>query len=126
MARIVIDRHQAIELLERAVEENGPDYVYDSGPGCDYVRTDWDANDNPIYAPSCIVGHAFYYLGVPIEQIVVLDHQAHGGIAHVAHNLPELLGVELTREAEDVFATAQDKQDNGIPWGEAVESAKLV
>jgi hypothetical protein len=115
MAEIRIDATRAIELLREVVAESGEDYRYELietpyGPVCHYAHDD---------APSCLVGHALHRAGVTVEQLASLDkHDNH--IASV--ELPA--EVEITDEAQDVFAVAQDTQDDGKPWGVALSVAE--
>jgi hypothetical protein len=148
---IEIGREQAVALLERAVAEKGADYKYTPvphptrGSQCQYQ---FDG------APSCIVGHALTYVGVPVEALVKLDTAEGWWNDEFENNNPvededdedrgwyvEATDIEsltdsgaltaatnvvLTREAERIFLQAQTKQDNNTPWGEAVEAAKAL
>ncbi len=92
---------------------------------CDYVRNG---------APSCIVGHALYHAGVPTELLMILDGDPDrvGGIS--AFNISDdrrerHLGdiefpVSITDGAAHVFSAAQQAQDEGISWGEALREAR--
>jgi hypothetical protein len=141
---IEIGKEQAIALLERAVQEKGADYQYSPtegqhGPTCAYADK---RND----VPSCIVGHALAYVGVPVDVLKLLDNADNGwgdtdiyyepqveghevpadtSISELADSgaLEEIAGVRLTREAENIFAIAQFRQDNRATWGIAVADA---
>jgi hypothetical protein len=140
---IEIGKEQAIALLERAVQEKGEEYVYTPirvehmGEKCLYATADKSA-------PSCIVGHALAYVGVPVEKLFELDHIGDMGAIYelnreslnrdeysgdeyrvnVPTALEEIAGVHLTDEAEDLFTEAQSAQDGGKTWGESIQRAK--
>jgi hypothetical protein len=146
---IEIGKEQAVALLERAVAEKGADYEYqpvphpNRGTQCQYQ---FDG------APSCIVGHALVYAGVPVETLVKLDkadewwneeHEAADNIDDEERDwhyvdatdietladagvLTEVAGIRLTPEAEKIFLAAQQKQDSKVQWGKAVEAAKAL
>lgn len=110
-----LDEAQAINLLEKAVGEKGADYVYPRmmtvgditvATQCDYFRED---------QPSCLVGHVLSYLGYDNAD------EAEG---HSASYAMEKLGIEFDDAAAFILEQAQDAQDSGTPWGEAVENAR--
>ena len=98
----VIDRDEAIALLERAVNEKGADYVYPDKINCLYA----DGN-----RPGCIVGHALSYVGVSVDQLARLDHaetylfpvdamtsnQLQILSVHLAHGLSGMQAMQLVR-----------------------------
>jgi hypothetical protein len=134
---IEIGKEQAIALLERAVQEKGADYTYTAirvasyGEKCLYATPDKAA-------PSCIVGHALAYVGVPVEKLFELDHLGDIGAIYELNTTPihedydedtptalvEIAGVHLTNEAEELFTEAQGNQDSGKTWGESLQRAK--
>lgn len=81
-------------------------------------------------SPSCLVGHSFHYdFGISIPYLELLNSNelaGHlGGSSSVrALVMPE--GVELTSEARQIFGAAQEIQDGGGTWGEALEAAEVV
>ena len=98
------------EVKKVAAEQ--PDYVYSEEP-CQYQHDG---------KPSCIVGHALHRLGVPIEALEALDDAQEGG-GVPASGLPSYLPIlveEGSRSALIALGEAQEAQDDGIPWGEAV------
>lgn len=110
-----MDVNETLELLERAVAEKGPDHVYQQhtevgdgdGAMCRYA--------NPDGTPDCIVGYVLSYVGLL------------GSGAHLWEGLAgSLLVVQknFTVEAIQILLEAQITQDNGKPWGEALEAAK--
>lgn len=145
----IIDKSKALELLHKAVDEKGNDYVYPRGTGLASQTCTYERNGEP----SCIVGHALAYVGVPVEHLKVLDSLSDPAIgndttiatleedyevgAEASYFDPETdIGpsawletnddVVLTEEALLVFATAQNRQDAGTPWGEAVRDAERL
>jgi hypothetical protein len=80
--------------------------------------------------PSCLVGQSFHYdFGVSIPDLELLnsnelgEHRA-GDASVGALVMPE--GVELTKEARQIFGAAQEVQDSGGTWGAALEAAEVV
>jgi len=128
MTTVVVDADKAIELLERAVEEKGADYVDPDADtvGCNYA----DGQGNPL----CIVGHVVNYLGVDLRPVVVgedgAEHEelwGHGVSAvelNYATRAAPHPGIRITDDAVWVLGKAQTMQDNGASWGEAVKYAK--
>lgn len=98
------------DLIVRAVEEKGADYVYpDSEKGlvsmytepiCRYFREDDGA-------PSCIFGHVLSYLG----KSTALE----GSNADIA-----LAGCGFTGAERTAANHAQVSQDSGATWGETL------
>jgi hypothetical protein len=138
---IEIGKEQAIALLERAVQEKGADYQYSPtegshGPTCAYA-------DHRNDVPSCIVGHALAYVGVPVDTLKILDNADNVNFdgfepQNEDHEVPsdtsitelvdsgaleEIAGVRVTLEARNIFAIAQFRQDNRATWGIAVADA---
>lgn len=115
----------ALALLRRAVEEKGADHVYRkrgpqldddggfvSGSGCMY----FDPEDH--YVPACIIGHVFSYLGLGYHDL------PHGCNNLAITGLINDRGMLVTDEyAQLLFEYAQDLQDLGRPWGQAVTEA---
>ena len=123
---ITITGPQAIELLEQAVQDRGPDFVYTQrsklvpnlGPshGCWYERDG---------VPCCGVGVALRKAGVRINVLSIMDSMdGDTGIIAVADTLEEYGKVALDTDALAVFAKFQDLQDHETPWGEALAEAK--
>ena len=110
----------ALELLERAVQEKGPDYVY---PKSDTQDEDGDGDYVCLYrnadgSPSCIVGHVFNYLGV-------LPKVGEGRSARQAVMDLGLVTGKWNPTSE-ILQTAQRDQDAGATWGEALAAAREV
>jgi hypothetical protein len=105
----------AEHLLLQSVADRGADYLYpkDSDGSCNYVRDG---------AASCLVGQALYHAGLPIDRLAEFDE---GGLTPANEFSKELLrdGYTLTQRAAKLFQLAQELQDDGVPWGEAVARA---
>lgn len=111
---IKIDDKLAIQLLQQAVAERGPDYVYGE-PGGDCFYTDLEADGTGYkVVPGCIVGMALYKAGFPMAELEDIQ-------ADVNDLADELSGkVQFTDEARVIFQNAQARQDRQEPWGQAV------
>ena len=102
----------------KKVAAAAPDYVYEKpADGCAY---EVDGK------PSCLVGHAMFRLGMPLDLIRRCD-----SVGAIGHVLDELRG-EFDESGDDkgVYRTllewTQCAQDSGKPWGEAVSEAEEV
>lgn len=111
---IRIDEKLALELLRKAVEEKGAGWVDPNaaeGQGCQYVDDQG--------APSCIVGHAMVFAGVPSSDLI-----EDGDVYDLAQGLTHKERLYLERGALRVMMEAQSWQDRGTTWGEALEAAE--
>lgn len=121
MGLIEIDGPKALALLSEAVEAKGADYVYPRADydGCSYVRDG---------APSCLVGDALHRAGLSMAVLTMIEaadyEDGDTAIGVVCRVSAELFGFAVSDEALRALETAQMKQDFGVPWGEAPESAK--
>lgn len=122
----VLNKENVIELLERAVNEKGADYVDPNALDnvCEYA----DLEGNPL----CIVGHVLGYLGEPFKPTV---HEEYDGSTWTSPwgtetDAREAILISDAIEFEDydvvasVLFAAQKEQDNRGTWGEALEAAK--
>jgi len=118
----MINLAQARELLPQAVATQGPDFVYNpSGLGvCQYEASDRDRNGNPYpldlpqRVTGCLVGVALDLAG---------ETRHHGqitSIAAVATAFPDMMTVGACK----YFLVAQEWQDQGYTWGEALAAAE--
>lgn len=121
----VLSKDNVIELLERAVEEKGADYVDPNslnGSGCQY------ADENG--APLCIVGHVFSYLGEPLAPTSDVWDEAipWNADTDAASLIDDGEFKEIVVQDDNVVASvlyaAQVQQDGKRTWGEALEAAK--
>lgn len=116
----MIDRQQALDLLEQVVDEGGRDFVYpqDENGNCQYVRDG---------APSCLVGKALFKAGVKMEDLIRLDEgtaDTNGPVAACA--MDDVIPGVADYEALYVFNQAQQTQDLGDTWGSALDAARKV
>lgn len=119
-----IDGPQAVALLERVVSERGEDFIYnnarsDGGGECLYFRH---------HRPSCGVGLALSYIGVPDTALHAMDTEFENKTAFVSKEIQKYLfdtqGVEFDVEAVAVLTRFQQEQDHGAEYGAALTSAK--
>jgi hypothetical protein len=122
--RVTIDAARAITLLREVVAEKGADYRYQKvkswgSLACLYVHDG---------SCSCLVGHALHHAGVPTSELNALDFYGNDdgdtGIAQVYGRLPDRF--QLTGHAVEVLAAAQNAQDDGLSWGEALSAAEEI
>lgn len=113
MDDIELTLDQALELLDRAVELKGADYVYPrpaldspgAGNGCFYLHAD---------GPGCIVGHVLHWAGLTNEELSSIEGAKAGG---VGRRVPRL---HMDERVGDLLAHVQSEQDTGETWGAAV------
>jgi hypothetical protein len=102
---------EAVKLVQEVVDFRGPEFVYEAiedgngGLYCMYV----DPNAGE---PSCAVGVALHKVGVPLDFLRKYDTSGGLTARQVVEGLRQE-GVPVSREAEDVFSTAQTQQDRG-------------
>lgn len=128
--KLVLDMDEALELLAKARDERGSNYV-DPGAtdalGCYNVVKKYEDEDGvkfeePVLCPSCIAGTVFAYAGVDLD----LLYQYNGTVNSTARAINEYDDGEsyhVTPEAAAVLRAAQREQDSGKTWGDAVEAA---
>lgn len=117
----MITKDEAIELLRATVsgEEEYVDQGWVDGDGCRYASYESEDEDYP----GCLIGQVFSRLGATREQLVAMD-RCGGTIGALAEDGD--IPFELTDSALRVFAAAQEEQDEGKPWSEALEAALAV
>lgn len=102
----------ALALLREVVGER-PDHVYvntvggDEDMACRYVHGD---------EPGCLIGTVLYRHGIPLA-----DLHLHEGSS--VHSLPS---VWLDVDANELLQAAQNLQDRGTTWAEALAAAEDV
>lgn len=120
---------RTLELIDQAVRERGKEFVYptewkthagrwddevldlayDRAPTlCMYVQRDQ-------VGPACIVGYVLHEYGVSLGELSSTE-----GIA--ASGACESFGVDI--ESRELLMTAQNAQDVGKSWGEALDIAR--
>lgn len=113
----MISLEQARGLLKRAVETQGPDFIYAPGPNpqCKYeARPDLFGDDDPRSRTGCLVGVALSLAGE--TRHLGSDE----GILVLADSIDGL----LDDDAASYLRIAQDEQDAGKTWGEAYDNAE--
>lgn len=111
----LINKDNVMNLLQRAVDEKGADYIdphYGEDRGCIYFE---DAK-----TPCCIVGHVLSYVDETAGERI-LDAEAN---AETITHLPKYFLDMIEDEALHVLRRAQSMQDAGKPWGVALEVAR--
>lgn len=117
MTKTKITGKQAIKALKKAVELKGEDYVYPESKRGLEGECLYQAEGEPL----CIVGVALDSLGVDLK-----------GRTNLGVRLINTYwkGVKLTPKAQEIFAKAQQIQDENGTWGDALhqgmKEARLV
>lgn len=128
---IEIDRDTALRELRAVVEEYGEGYRYvdefgreggEDSAQCQYLHGD---------EPGCIVGHVLHRLGVSADTLFAFDHASAGGDSQGIRTLASqgaltAHGLVLTLDALDALDFAQDAQDSGYTWGDALARAERM
>jgi hypothetical protein len=90
-----------------------PDHMADDYLSCYYVHVDADGGNQ---RPGCLIGVVLNRLGVPLD---VLATREGSGAYVVTSSL-----VETSSDVANALERAQDKQDNGATWAEALAAAE--
>lgn len=114
METLTVDR--TLQLLREAVAEKGPDFVYkdlsgtpaDSFAECRYVHGD---------EPGCLVGNVLFRHGIPLVRMQDFEGEGAGRVVR------ELVDT-YESPAPSVLVAAQETQDSGGTWGEALDNAE--
>jgi hypothetical protein len=113
------------ELLDAAVAEKGADYVYQDPDGRRGGEVDEDGCPAAVTCryvhgdkPGCIVGNVLHRAGVSLSAL--RDEEGVGAY----NSMFERLYVSMPTHASDLLAHVQDRQDVGVPWGDAVREAR--
>jgi len=109
----MIEIPEMLTLIEIAVSERGENFRY-----ADYDDGQLDATSCEYRHP--ITGEPLCIAGVVMNEAGMLDSLQEGDI--VTHQ-PRLVG-KVSQEALDVLWAAQASQDDGEPWGVALENAR--
>jgi hypothetical protein len=100
--------------LKKIVDDKGADYVYEGAyhDNCMY----WDYDED---APSCIVGHYFYYQGWIKDSNDA--YRIENNIATIPINTFEHTeNVEFSQATKAMLLAVQQRQDAGWTWGNAL------
>ena len=104
---------EAISWLEKAVAERGEDFKsqmrqVEIRVSCIYV---WEGK------PDCLIGVALHLAGWSIEELAKYNSRP-------VDLLPARFPGRLSEDAVTILRKAQSVQDQGWPWGQALENAK--
>mgnify|MGYP003441213565 CR=1 FL=1 len=115
-ARFTLD--DVLNATRKIVEEKGGDYRYDpEGHGCLYAADG---------TPSCLVGHVINALD-PEAFTILAGMEADRSMSMPAVELRDgdwLAEDFWSDDAEVAMQAAQDAQDSGLTWGQAVYAAE--
>lgn len=119
---IELDLAETKELLAAAVAERGEDYVYanpggtgNEGINCLYVHiVDGEKTCG------CIVAWVLHQAGVPLASLAGREGD---NATAVMDALSQINVIEVDLDATELLQDVQERQDRGIPWGQAVREA---
>jgi len=114
---ITLTNEQVTSLIEAAVVEKGENYIYERPIGaedCLYVHGE---------QPGCIVGHVLHAAGVRLAALWVRE----GMSARVLiEELKDQEVISMSGEAVVALRRAQQEQDYGGTWGEALQKFNQI
>jgi len=118
----IYDEHETLGVLRYVVQQKGPQHVYQRHQEVGYVCLYYDRAAG---CPSCLVGHVLEQLGFPPPPASIEGRAVRTIIDGVALTDFEAYWTEkFTSRAIHLLAVAQDSQDGGETWGEALERAE--
>ena len=103
---------QVVQDLRELVAEYGENHVYSRAGqalGCRYFEDDG--------SPSCGVGHVFAKHGVTLDDLVGINTGT-AVLTVVADDV-----IDISPEGVRILDLFQSRQDEGIPWGPALDDA---
>lgn len=130
---LFLDAREALDLLESAVDNQGEDHCLD-GSGCVYF-----ANYGEKAVPVCIIGVGLSLYDVDLRETFTgysNSDRLTSIVSPVASNFPGIYEerlaaasnfdqhVIMTEAARDILDVAQNAQDDGRTWGEALDQAR--
>lgn len=131
-----IDSRKMLDLLDKVVGSAGPDHTYDrtrqlwGEDDLDFLDRQLEVLVDPVaggtcgyfYAdgsPACIVGQVLSIVGVTAEETGYANLSSVGALV-------DELELPWTDDAIRVAMAAQNTQDRGRSWGEALREARRV
>lgn len=120
---------EARQLLARAVENRGEEFVYDKdqyGGVCAY----FDPSDG---TPGCIVGQVLSFKGVTLETFInwAETYRAESDHTYAPNlntsgvtDLVDYHFIDADNQTLEYLALAQSRQDTGATWGQALRRAE--
>lgn len=127
-----IDAEEAFDLLQQVVAEKGEDYVYHAPTEGSQSGTCLYVNPTDV-THRCIIGEVLVgRLGVPtdvfLDECPFLGERPFNGTGIVSLNAKpsfyKASGIKFTPEAASILNEAQQVQDTGRSWGEALKAAR--
>jgi len=121
---------EVLAILNDAVAERGPDWVYPDMNDCDACNDqelcDWHCAEGCRYftydnQPCCIVGYVIDKV-VDTSQLDTTIFEGERATA-VLDKLEMWEELSLDERTRELLQVAQERQDNNISWGEAVAIA---
>lgn len=112
----MIELDQARDLLRRAVETQGRDFVYNptAMAACYYTPMIQHDQNDPRTKTGCLIGVALDLAGETRHR------NAKGPVFRLHHDFPDM----MTEDAKDYLTVAQQAQDGGNSWGQAYDRAE--
>lgn len=108
-------RKVATEAPETIYRDTVPDHMRGYTPsGCYYVHS--DATDVTKLAAGCLIGKALHSLGVSLSDMADTNMAS-------APVMMDRLGIG-SGKARFVALDIQERQDSGIPWGNAIQGVR--
>lgn len=134
---ISLTTENVLDLLEKAVEDRGIDYVYPNdqkdpneyGKEQSVCRYVFRGPRGELQGPGCILGHVLATAGVPVKVMAPYDVASNGQTTpgvDLLRNLFQQGLIEYDHNVDTMLEAAQSTQDNGSTWGEAYNSARHV
>lgn len=130
---IEVSDDRVLSLLEEAVDLKGEDYVYSPPATYSTEKTCFNVHltEPGKVKPGCLIGHWMWLLdperfesaqwatGEDTNSNLISTSAASG-------MLLEHFNVQVSREAEQALSLAQQQQDTGSTWGQAIIGAKAT
>lgn len=114
--RVPLTLDYAFHLVDIAMLQEGPDYVYKNHDGKCF-NYDWD-EDTESEKGDCLIGRVFEFF------VDFNDAERRGTRSSGAFMANIHYGEVFTGTAVDFLSAVQTRQDKGMPWGRAIDFAK--
>lgn len=116
---ITLTAKMARTLIANAVTIKGENHIQTE---CVYLQEADDVSP-PRWEAGCIVGVALVQLvGIDRSKALINNGCNIKSIRGLSSALPGMLGITLSDGAKQVFADAQNRQDDAMTWGEVRDS----
>ncbi|MFF1701223.1 hypothetical protein [Streptomyces sp. NPDC058252] len=116
---VEITLDESKKYLGEAVNAKGADYVYKNVTNPDSGLETCAYFDPKTKKPSCIVGHVLASKGVTFDRLDGRDRNLYTNV----QGLIDAEIIEVDNETQALLALAQNAQDLGETWGDALEKA---